>query len=203
MLTSYPVPAGELWLMSESTNGWLHDDPTTGYQETHFREIARLQDEHPGDIAAVKSELYARAWANARREPFTVLGRALRVNAWYWLEVPGSVRISLHPRLWVLRLGLIPFHWLRLFWAVVGVIELVRRRELGRFANEASAWAFLAIVPAALLPIPRYLSPLAGVLDGFAAMGVVLYAVRRGWLARESGYPDSQSGGESPAVNSR
>jgi hypothetical protein len=174
MLTSYPVPAGELWLVSESTNEWLHDDPTTGYQDMHFKEIARLQKEHPDDIGAVKRELYARAWANFTREPLTVLGRVLRINIWYWLEVPGSVRITLHPRLWLARLLLIPFHWIRLFWAIVAIILLRRKGELGTFSAEAAAWAFLLIAPAVLLPIPRYLAPLTAVLDGFAAIGWML-----------------------------
>lgn len=178
VLTSYPVPAGELWLVSESTNEWLHDDPTTGFQELHFREIARLQREHPGDIAAVKSELYARAWANFTREPLTVIGRALRINVWYWLEVPGSIRLTLDPRLWLARIVLIPFHWLRLFWAIVAIFELRRRRELGLFSNELAAWAFLALAPALLLPIPRYLAPLTAVLDGFAVIGWTLYRQR-------------------------
>ncbi len=174
MLTSYPVPAGELWLVSESTNEWLHDDPTTGFQELHFREIARLQREHPDDIGAVKRELYARAWANFKQKPLLVLGRVLRINLWYWLEVPGSVRMTLHPRLWLARLLLIPFHWIRLFWAVAAIVMLRRRSELGTFSNESAAWAFLLIAPALLLPIPRYLAPLTSVLDGFAAIGWTL-----------------------------
>src|SRR5581483_3222349 len=32
VMTSYPVPAGEVWLVTENTNDWLHDDPTTGFQ---------------------------------------------------------------------------------------------------------------------------------------------------------------------------
>ncbi len=171
VLTSYPVPAGELWLVSESTNDWLHDDPTTGFQELHFREIGRLQREHPNDIAAVKRELYARAWANFRREPLHVLARALRINVWYWLEVPGSIRITLDPRLWLTRIALIPFHWLRLTLAIVGLVELRRRGQLGLFSPEVATWVFLAVAPALLLPIPRYLSPLTAVLDGFAAIG--------------------------------
>ncbi len=178
VMTSYPVPAGELWLVSESTNEWLHDDPTTGFQELHFKEIARLQRLHPDDIGAVKSELYARAWANFRREPLTVIGRAARINLWYWLEVPGSVRITTSPRLWVLRIGLIPFHWLRLFWAIVALRELRRRGELSLFSAEGAVWAFLAVVPAPILPIPRYLAPLTAVLDGFAVIGWVLYRQR-------------------------
>jgi len=178
MLTSYPVPAGELWLVTESTNEWLHDDPTTAFQALHFQEIARLQSNSPNDIGPVKRELYARAWSNFKERPLTVLGRALRINVWYWLEVPGSVRLTLDPRLWVLRVVLIPFHWLRLFWAIVAIRELRKRNELGRFANELATWAFLAIVPAPILPIPRYLAPLTGVLDGFAVVGWVLYRQR-------------------------
>jgi hypothetical protein len=178
VMTSYPVPAGELWLVSENTNEWLHDDPTTGFQELHFREIGRIQREHPDDLPAVKRELYARAWANFRREPLTVIGRALRINLWYWLEVPGSVRITLHPRLWILRVVLLPFHWLRLFWAIVGLVELRRRRDLHRFSPEVATWVFLAVMPAALLPIPRYLAPLTAVLDALAALGWVLYRQR-------------------------
>ncbi len=174
VLTSYPVPAGELWLVSESTNEWLHDDPTTGFQELHFREIARLQREHPRDIAAVKSELYARAWANFTREPLTVIARVARINLWYWLEVPGSVRITLHPRLWLARIALIPFQWLRLFWAVAAIFLLRKRGELGAFWAELSTWAFLAVGPALFLPIPRYLSPLTCVLDALAVLGWTL-----------------------------
>ncbi|HZV00701.1 MAG TPA: hypothetical protein VFF73_28560 [Planctomycetota bacterium] len=179
VLTSYPVPAGELWLVSESTNEWLHDDPTTGFQELHFREIARLQREHPGDIAAVKSELYARAWANLTHEPLTVLGRVARINLWYWLEVPGSVRITLHPRLWLARIALIPFQWLRLFWAVAAILLLRKRGELGSFWAELSTCAFLAVGPALLLPIPRYLSPLTCVIDALAVLGWTLDRQRR------------------------
>jgi hypothetical protein len=178
VMTSYPVPAGELWLVSENTNEWLHDDPTTGFQELHFKEIARLQKLHPDDIGVVKSELYARAWENFRREPLTVIGRAARINLWYWLEVPGSVRITLHPHLWVLRIGLIPFHWIRLFWAIVALRELRRRGQLDLFGAEVATWAFLAIMPCLLLPIPRYLAPLTAVLDGFAVIGWMLYRQR-------------------------
>lgn len=178
VMTSYPVPAGELWLVSENTNDWLHDDPTTGFQELHFREIGRLQKLHPDDIAQVKKELYARAWENFQREPLTVIGRALRINLWYWLEVPGSVRITTHPRLWILRLALIPFHWLRLYWAIVGLRELRKRRELSLFSPEVATWVFLAVVPAPLLPIPRYLAPLTAVLDAFSAIGWSLYRQR-------------------------
>ncbi|MBI3724289.1 hypothetical protein HY251_10110 [bacterium] len=200
VLTSYPVPAGEFWLMTESTNEWLHDDSTTAFQEFHFQEIHRLQEKTPGDIAPVKSELYARALANLKREPLVVLGRAARINAWYWLEVPGSVRITIHPRLRWLRLGLIPFHWVRLLWAIAGLIELRRRRELGSFASEIAAWAFLAIGPCLLLPLPRYLAPLVAVLDGLAATGFVLYVRRTGELpwTESSTYAPSSSGSTLP-----
>ncbi len=196
VLSSYPIPAGELWLMSESTNEWLHDDPTTGYQDLHFQEIARLQREHPGDIAAVKSELYARAFANLRREPLVVAFRVARINFWYWVEVPGSIRITLHPRLWVARLVLIPFHWLRLFWAVVALVELSRAREVRRtYPFEAATWLFAALAPAILLPLPRYLAPVGPLLDGFAALGIVAYAMRRqGALTAIRGTPTQVDG---------
>lgn len=170
-LTSYPVPAGELWLVSESTDWWLHDDPSTGFQDLHFREIGRLYDEHGGDVDLVKRDLYARALENFRREPLRVIGRAVRMNIWYWLEVPGSIRITHHPRLCWLRVGLVPFQWLRLFWAIVAVFFIARRS----FAMELGAWAFLALAPALLLPIPRYLAPLSPVLDALAVVGFLAH----------------------------
>jgi hypothetical protein len=178
-LTSYPVPAGELWLVTESTNDWLHDDPTTGFQELHFREIGRIQRAHPGDMGAVKAELYGRAWENLRRDPLTVLARAARINLWFWLEVPGSVKITLHPRLWLARIVLIPFVWLRLFWAIVAIVELRRRHELATLGNELATLAFFVLAPALLLPIPRYLAPLTAVLDALAVIGILLYRQRR------------------------
>jgi hypothetical protein len=178
-LTSYPVPAGELWLVSESTNDWLHDDPTTGFQELHFREIGRIQDAHPGDMKAVKAELYGRAWENFEREPLTVLGRLARINVWFWLEVPGSIKITLHPRLWLARIVLIPFVWLRLLLVAVALLELRRRRELGAIGNELATLAFFVLAPALLLPIPRYLAPLASVLDALAVIGILLHRQRR------------------------
>jgi hypothetical protein len=145
--SSNAVPARELWLTSECSNNWLSGDLATGFQYLAFAEERRLVDEV--GLAAAKTELYRRTWVNWRDHPLRSLGRLLRINLWYWLEVPGAVRLAASDRLRWTRCALLPFH------------------------------SFFALAPALLYPVPRYLGPAYPALDLLAVLGLAASWARR------------------------
>ena len=100
-----------------------------------------------------------------------------RQNAWYWLEVPGAIKLVEHPRLHWVRWGLVAFLWVRLTGVAAAVIW-VWRRGWAPHRFELALLAFFALAPALLYPIPRYLAPACPLLDGLAAIAI---ARSRGW----------------------
>ncbi|MEZ6185579.1 MAG: glycosyltransferase family 39 protein [Planctomycetota bacterium] len=169
------VPAHELWLTSACPNLWLSGDPATGFQALAWQEERRLLKER--GVEGTKRELYRRAGEAWREHPLRSLGRLLRQNVWYWLEVPGAVRLVEHPRLSFVRWGLVAFTWVRLTAALAALVWAWRQaRFQHRF--ELALLAFFALAPALLYPIPRYLAPACPLLDALAALGV---ARSRGW----------------------
>lgn len=175
--TANPVPARELWLTSECSNAWLSGDLDTGFQYMAFAEERRLMDELGLDGA--KAELYRRTWANWRDHPLRSLGRLARLNLWYWLEVPGAVRLAGSPRLRWTRAVLLPFHWARLCAACAGVLLLVRTGAWRTHRATLGCLAFFALAPALLYPVPRYLGPACPALDLLALLGL-----QAAWTAR-------------------
>jgi 4-amino-4-deoxy-L-arabinose transferase-like glycosyltransferase len=167
--TANAVPARELWLTTACSNTWLSGDLATGFQHLAFAEERRLVDTLGLDGA--KSELYRRAAANWTEHPLRSLARLARQNLWYWIEVPGAVRLAAHPRLHVARWFLLAFHWARLAAAAAGLLFLLRvgwRHHRYLLAT----LAFFALAPALLYPVPRYLGPAAPLLDVLAVLGV-------------------------------
>ena len=164
------VPARELWLTSACSNAWLSGDTATGFQALAWRREAELVAAHGVDGA--KAELYRLAAANWRQHPVRSLGRVLRQNLWYWLEIPGAVRLVHHDRLFVARWAILPWHWVRLTCALAGLVWLLRT---GRWRGDRAtlgALAFFLLAPAMLYPIPRYLAPATPLLDALAALGL-------------------------------
>ncbi len=168
--TENAVPARELWLTSACPNLWLSGDTATGFQERAFAEERRLVAQV--GVEETRRLFYARAWRNWREHPARSLGRLARQNAWYWLEIPGAIRLAYHPRLYPLRWATLPFHWVRLACALAGVLWLVRSDRWRGAAPLLATLAFFALAPALLYPIPRYLAPAAPLLDVLAALGL-------------------------------
>lgn len=165
------VPARELWLTTECPNLWLSGDPATGFQALAFAEERALIE--AVGVEAARAELYRRAGRNWREHPLRTLGRLARQNAWYWLELPGAIRLVEHPRLFALRWLLLPFHWVRLACALAAVVWLVRGGGWRRAWPLLGALGFFALAPALLYPIPRYLAPACPALDALALLGLL------------------------------
>jgi 4-amino-4-deoxy-L-arabinose transferase-like glycosyltransferase len=172
------VPARELWLTSACSNLWVSGDTATGFQALAWQREAQLVDEL--GVAGAKRELYRMAWANWRDHPLRSAGRVVRQNTWYWLEIPGAVRLVHHDRLYLARWLLLPWHWVRLCCALAGIHALLKS---GRWRTERATLGtvlFFVVAPAMLYPIPRYLAPAIPVLDLLAAIGL-----ERAWRRRE------------------
>ena len=107
-----------------------------------------------------------------REHPLRSLGRVALMNFWYWAEIPGAISLVDHPRLFVARWALLPFHWVRLCCAVAGVAVLLRSERWRRLWPALGVWAFFALAPAMLYPVPRYLAPACPMLDALAALGL-------------------------------
>ena len=169
------VPAHELWLTSACPNLWLSGDPATGFQAQAWaeeRELLRTQG-----VDGTKRELYRRAAENWVEHPLRSLGRLLRQNVWYWLEIPGAIKLVEHPRLYWVRWGLVAFLWVRLT-AVLAALAWAWRHARYAHRFELALLAFFAFAPALLYPIPRYLAPASPLLDALAAIAI---ARSRGW----------------------
>ena len=176
--TENPVPARELYLTTACPNLWLNGDPVTGFQADAWREEALLLEER--GLEGTKAEFYRRWRANWREHPWRTLSRVLRQNLWYWLEIPGAIRLVEHPRLYPARWLLLPFHWVRLLCAGAGLLYLLRQGRWRDHCATLAALAFLAAAPALLYPVPRYLGPAAPLLDLLAAIGFMEAWDRRG-----------------------
>ena len=165
-LADNPVPARELWLTATYDTWWLSGDFAAGFQARAWAEEAELVERL--GVEGAKAEMYRRTWALWREHPLRSLGRLLRLNLWYWVELPGAVRLAEHPRLWAVRWALLPWHWARLGAALLGVVWLVRSGRWRREAPALGALAFFALAPAPLYPVPRYLGPAIPLLCGLA-----------------------------------
>lgn len=167
-LATNPVPARELWLSATYDTWWLSGDFESGFQARAWAEedelVARL------GLEGAKAEMYRRTFALWRAHPLRTLGRVLRLNLWYWVEIPGAVRLAGHPRLWIARWAILPWHWLRLGGALMGLGWLLRGGRWRGAAPVLGALAFFALAPAPLYPVPRYLGPAIPLLCWLAAL---------------------------------
>ena len=150
-----------------------------GFQAAAFAEERALIDSL--GVEQVKAIYYARARANWTHHPLRSAARLTLMNFWYWAEIPGSIRLARHPRLFWVRWVLIAFHWARLAAAVAGVLYLLRSGSWRSLQAPLACLAFLAAAPALLYPVPRYLGPGVPLLDLFAAL-----AIARSWATRRS-----------------
>ena len=173
------VPARELWLTTACPNLWLNGDDVAGFQAAAFAEERALIDSL--GVERVKSIYYARARQNWSHHPLRSAARLTLMNFWYWAEIPGSIRLARHPRLFWVRWFLIAFHWARLTAAAAGVLYLIRSGTWRPLQAPLACLAFLALAPALLYPVPRYLGPGVPLLDLFAAL-----AMARAWAKRRS-----------------
>ncbi|MCO5169987.1 MAG: hypothetical protein M9894_26925 [Planctomycetes bacterium] len=169
-LAENPVVARELWLTVTCPNRWLNGDRATGFQALAWAEEARLVGTLGLDGA--RDELYRRAFEAWREHPARSLGRLALMNFWYWAEVPGAISLVEHPRLFVVRWALLPFHWVRLACACAGLLAVLREPAWRALRPTLGVWAFFALAPALLYPIPRYLAPACPLLDALAAVGL-------------------------------
>lgn len=177
-LAENPVVARELWLTVSCPNRWLNGDPVTGFQAAAWAEEERLV--RTLGLEGARRELYRRAAETWREHPLRSLGRLALMNFWYWAELPGAISLVEHPRLFVVRWALLPFHWVRLTCAVAGLLVVLRApRWRGLAATAAGGWAFFALAPALLYPIPRYLAPACPLLDALAVVGLATSLERR------------------------
>lgn len=177
-LAENPVVARELWLTVTCPNRWLNGDPVTGFQAAAWAEETRLVESL--GLEGAKRELYRRAGEAWREHPLRSLWRLGLMNFWYWAELPGAISLVEHPRLFVVRWALLPFHWVRLTCAVAGLVVVLRGptwRGLRPLAG--GAWAFFALAPALLYPVPRYLAPACPLLDLLAVIGLAHALERR------------------------
>ena len=181
-LADNPVPARELWLTATCTNRWLSGDFATGFQALAWREEARLVSRL--GVEGAKAEMYRRTLELWREQPLTCLGRLLRQNAWYWLELPGAVNLVEHPRLFLVRWAVLPWHWVRLTCAGAGVLWLLGGGRWRPWSPALATLGFFALAPAPLYPVPRYLGPAVPLLCLLAALGLA-ESLRR----REEGRP--------------
>lgn len=173
------VPARELYFSTACPNLWLNGDPATGFQRDAFMEERLIVDRL--GVAEAKAIYYARARENWSAHPLRSLGRLALMNFWYWAEIPGSIRLAYHPRLHWLRWFLLPIHWVRLACALAAIAFLIRSGGWRPYQSALAALAFLAIAPALLYPVPRYLGPAVPLLDLFAAV-----ALGREWDRRRA-----------------
>lgn len=169
-LADNAVPARELWLTVTCPNRWLNGDLATGFQAMAWEEEARLVADL--GVEGAKRELYERTWGLWREHPLRSLWRVALMNFWYWAEIPGAVSLVDHPRLFVARWALLPFHWVRLCCACAGLVLLLRTDRWRALRPAVAVWAFFALAPAMLYPIPRYLAPACPMLDALAAIGL-------------------------------
>lgn len=183
------VPARELWLTTACPNLWLNGDDVSGFQAAAFAEERALVDSL--GVAETKAIYYARTRANWTGHPVRSAARLGLMNFWYWAEVPGSIRLARHPRLFWVRWLLISFHWVRLCAAAAGVLYLLRAGAWRPYHAPLACLAFLALAPALLYPVPRYLAPGVPLLDLFAALGVA-----RAWAARSARGGSARVGAE-------
>lgn len=176
-LADNAVPARELWLTVSCPNRWLNGDLATGFQAQAWEEEARLVADL--GVEGAKRELYRRTWELWREHPLRSLGRVALMNFWYWAEIPGAISLVDHPRLFVARWALLPFHWVRLCCACAGLVVLLRSARWRALRPALGLWAFFALAPAMLYPIPRYLAPACPLLDVLAAVGLFEALQRR------------------------
>lgn len=177
-LADNAVPARELWLSATYDTWWLSGDFATGFQANAWREERALMDRL--GLEGTKAEMYRRTAELWREHPLRTLARNLRLNAWYWLEIPGAVRLAEHPRLQVVRWALLPWHWVRLTCAAAGLVWLWRSGRWRLHAPVVGVVAFFLVAPAPLYPVPRYLGPAIPVLCLLAAHGLAASLRRRG-----------------------
>lgn len=176
-LADNAVPARELWLTVTCPNRWLNGDLATGFQALAWEEEARLVAAL--GVEGAKRELYARTREAWREHPLRSAGRVALMNFWYWAEIPGAISLVEHPRLFVARWALLPFHWVRLCCACAGLLLLLRSPRWRALRPAIGVWLFFALAPAMLYPVPRYLAPACPVLDALAALGLYEALQRR------------------------
>lgn len=181
-LAENPVVARELWLTVTCPNRWLNGDPVTGFQAAAWAEEARLVETL--GLEGATRELYRRAGETWRAHPLRSLGRLALMNFWYWAELPGAISLVEHPRLFVARWALLPFHWVRLACACAGLLAALRDPRWRALRPTAGVWAFFALAPALLYPIPRYLAPACPLLDLLAVVGLAGALERRAGARR-------------------
>lgn len=170
-LAENPVVARELWLTVSCPNRWLNGDPVTGFQAAAWAEETRLVEAL--GVEGAKRELYRRAGEAWREHPLRSLWRLALMNFWYWAELPGAISLVEHPRLFVVRWALLPFHWVRLTCAAAGLVAVLREPRWRALRPVAGGTlAFFALAPALLYPVPRYLAPACPLLDMLAAVGL-------------------------------
>ncbi len=110
------------------------------------------------------------AWRNFREHPVRVLSNVAKANFWFWMEVPGAVKL-IRPYPW-LHWSLLAFHVAQLLAFVGGAWALVREGlpEYGRLGLGCVVYFVLSLM--LMFPIPRYYVPLLPMLDMIAAAGL-------------------------------
>ncbi|MGE0712523.1 MAG: glycosyltransferase family 39 protein [Planctomycetota bacterium] len=175
--TENAVPARELWLTTACSNWWLSGDERTGFQAQAWAEERELVTTR--GVQGAKAEYYRRFFANWREHPLRSFARTLRLNLWYWLEIPGAIRLVKDQRLAWVRWLILPFHWARLAAALAGLLYLLRSGGWRAQRATLACLAFLGLAPALLYPVPRYLGPGVPLLDLLAAIGLSASWARR------------------------
>lgn len=106
--------------------------------------------------------------------PFRTIGRILRINFWAWVEAPGA--ILLHYKISggkLIHVCLLLFRSIQLILAGVGIYYIIPSIRQTIFRFYIFFLMYAAIFNSPFYPIPRYISQVSIVIDGFAIIGII------------------------------
>ncbi len=159
-----------IWGTTEYPFDWVPDPGTPDYVRLLQRFYEISGGRGPNELNEVQTEFLLAAWRNFREHPFRVLANIAKANFWFWVEIPGAVRL-LRPYPW-LHWVLLASHHAQLLAFVLGTWVLVRR-GLPEYAVLAlGCMAYFALSLMLMFPIPRYYVPVLPMMDMVAATGL-------------------------------
>ncbi len=164
-----------IWATTEYDFNWLPDPEAPQFQPI-LRRYAEIAGGH--DLHEVQGAYLRAAWSNLREHPLRVLWRVAKANFWFWVEIPGAVRL-LQPRP-ILRWTLFVFHQLQLLAFVLGVAFLRWRAPTESASLALACVVYFALSLMMMFPIPRYYVPVLPMMDMIAAIGITGWWQRRG-----------------------
>ncbi|MBI4180146.1 hypothetical protein HY522_12065 [bacterium] len=141
-----------------------------------FKDLVARADREFGRYAGEEQRDYERraleaTWKKFRAEPARVIWRFIKVNFWFWLEVPGSLGLlDSRP---VLHGLLLAYHGIQLLLALAGLAMIRAGLISGDYGFVWGTVLYLAIFVFPFMPIPRYYISVLPLIDILAACGLV------------------------------